>query len=63
MSDAFIPTEVELSDSFKLAYTAYMHSRNENVEFMKTTAIVTNAGNLNIYIANQWFVIATYAVR
>lgn len=62
MSDAFIPTEVELSDSFKLAYTAYMHSRNENVEFMKTTAIVTNAGNLNIYIANQWFVIATYAV-
>lgn len=62
MSDAFIPTEVELSDSFKLTYTAFMRSRNENVEFMKTTAIVTNAGNLNIYVANQWFVIATYAV-
>lgn len=62
MSDAFIPTEVTLSDSFKLAYTAFMRSRNENVEFMKTTAIVTNAGNLNIYVANQWFVIATYAV-
>lgn len=62
MSDAFIPTEVTLSDSFKLAYTAYMRSRNENVEFMKTTAIVTNAGNLNIYVPNQWFVIATYAV-
>lgn len=62
MSDAFIPTEVELSDSFKSAYAAFMRSRNENVEFMKTTAIVTNAGNLNIYVANQWFVIATYAV-
>lgn len=62
ISDAFIPTEVELSDPFKQAYTAFMHLRNENIEFMKTTAIVTNAGNLNIYIANQWFVLATYAV-
>ena len=62
MSDKFIPTEVTLSDSFKSSYTAYMRSRNENVEFMKTTAIMTNAGNLNIYIPNQWFVIATYAV-
>jgi len=62
MSDSFIPTEITLSDSFKQAYTTFMHSRNEDVEFMKTTAIVTNAGNLNIYVANQWFVIATYAV-
>lgn len=62
MSDSFIPTEITLSDSFKQAYITFMHSRNEDVEFMKTTAIVTNAGNLNIYVANQWFVIATYAV-
>ena len=62
MSDSFIPTEITLSDSFKQAYKVFMHSKHENVEFKKTTAIVTNAGNLNIYVANQWFVIATYAV-
>jgi type-2 restriction enzyme bsuMI component ydiS len=66
MSDSFIPTEITLSDSFKQAYKAFLHSKKEkekeNVEFQKTTAIVTTAGNLNIYVPNQWFVIATYAV-
>jgi len=62
ISDSFIPTEVGLSESFKRAYTSHMRSKNEHVEFMKTTAIITTAGNLNIYVPNQWFVIAAYAV-
>lgn len=62
LSEEFIPTDVRLSDAFKQAYSSYIRGRGENVEFQKTTAIVTNSGNLNIYVANQWFVIATYAV-
>lgn len=63
LANKFIPADVELSEGFKQAYTAYQNERGEDAEFLKNTAIITTGGNLNIYVANQWFVIASYAVE
>lgn len=58
----FIQQEVCLNDTFKLAFRDYLIAKNCDVEYFDKTTVVTNSTGQNIYIANQWFAIASYFV-
>ena len=61
--DEFSAGEVVLSQTFKDAYGASLRRDGQNVDFTAHTAIVTTAGNLKMYIPNQWFCAAAYTVE
>lgn len=58
----FIMQEVKLNDTFKFAFRKYLITKGNSVLFLEYTTIVKNKKNQHIYIANQWFVIASYFV-
>lgn len=62
-TEEFSSGEFMLSDDFKEAYGAYMRRSRQNIEFTLHTAIITTAGNLRMYIPNQWFKAAAYTVN
>ena len=61
-ANEFIMQDVTLNDSFKVAFRNYLFIKKCEVEYFDKTTIVTNSIGQNIYIANQWFVIASYFV-
>ena len=61
-SNEFVNQEVELSEEFKRVFGDYMESRDKEIEFFEHTATLTNRDGQHIYIANQWFAIASYYV-
>lgn len=61
-SQCFDEQEVKLNDEFKFAYQNYLTSKNWTVRFFDYTTVVSSASGNSIYIANQWFVIASYFV-
>ena len=61
-TDEFIAKEVKLSDTFKVAFRNMLNKKNCTVEYFSYTTVVNNTFGQQIYIANQWFVIASYFV-
>ena len=61
-TNEFVMQEVTLNDSFKVAFRNYLYTKDCEVEYFDKTTIVTNSIGQHIYIANQWFVIASYFV-
>ena len=62
LSNGFPRQEVELNELFRTDYKRYLIGKGCNVEYLKNTTIVTNSIGQKIYIANQWFVIASFFV-
>lgn len=60
--DEYIEQEVTLSETFKVAFRNHLVSKECSVEYNEKTTLVTNSNGQHIYIANQWFVIASYFV-
>lgn len=58
----FIAQEIVLNDSFKLAYKRYLATKECSIEYLTHTSIITTKAGRKIYIANQWFAIASYMV-
>jgi hypothetical protein len=58
----FVMQEVLLNDAFKQEFKNYLLPKKYTVEYFDYTTVVTNSFNQQIYIANQWFVIASYFV-
>lgn len=58
----FSPQDTTLSSQFKESYSRITEKNGSKIIFKKATTIITNTQGLNTYIANQWFVIAKYAV-
>lgn len=58
----FVNQEVILCDDFKAAFQDYMETRGKEIEFFQHTSVLTNSEGQKIYIANQWFAIASYFV-
>lgn len=54
--------EVVLNDSFKRAYKYYLARKECSIEYFENTSIITTKAGKNIFIANQWFAIASYMV-
>lgn len=58
----FIWQEVVLAEEFKDAFRIFMESKGKEIEYFQHTSILTNRDGQQIYIANQWFAIASYFV-
>lgn len=58
----FIWQDVKLTDEFKEIFTFVLSGSNADVSFFGNTAIVTTSKNKQIFVPNQWFVIASYVV-
>lgn len=52
--------EIILSDNFKKAYGGYLRANSQDIAYTKYTATITSAGNLKMYIPNQWFRAAAF---
>ena len=61
-NNEFVNQEVILSDEFKAVFHDYMETRGKEIEFFQHTSVLTNREGQHIYIANQWFAIASYFV-
>lgn len=61
-SGEFVWQDVSLTEDFKRAYTEYLEKNGYSIEFFDSTAIITTALSKYIFVPNQWFVIASYAV-
>lgn len=61
-SNEFVNQEVVLNEVFKTAFKEYMESRGREMVFFEHTSVLTNRDGQQIYIANQWFAIASYYV-
>ena len=51
-----------MSDTFKVTFRNMLNKKNCTVEYFSYTTVVNNTFGQQIYIANQWFVIASYFV-
>ncbi len=58
----FVWQDIELTNEFKDAYSAYLNKNGYDIEFLGFTAIITSSSTKYIYVPNQWFVIASYTV-
>lgn len=58
----FVWQDVELTNEFQSAYKNYLEKTNYSVEFLGSTAVITSPYSKYIFVPNQWFVIASYAV-
>ena len=61
-NNEFVNQEVVLDDKFKVVFQEYMEKRGKEIEFFQHTSVLTNREGQQIYIANQWFAIASYFV-
>lgn len=59
----FIWQDIELTNEFKCAYADYLDGNKYDIEFLGATAVITTSSTKYIYVPNQWFVIASYAVE
>ena len=60
--NSFDLTEVILTKDFMQKYTSCMSAMGYQIEFFDSTAIITTPTYKNIFLPNQWFAIAAYAV-
>lgn len=58
----FIWQDIELTNEFKKAYSAYLKKNRYDIEFLGATAVITSSSTKYIYVPNQWFVISSYVV-
>ena len=58
----FVWQDIELTNEFKNAYSAYLNRNRYDIEFLGATAVITSSSTKYIYVPNQWFVIASYVV-
>ena len=58
----FIWQDVGLTNEFKEAYEEYLSRNRWEIEYFDSTAVITTPTMKNIFVPNQWFVIASYAV-
>lgn len=54
--------DVVLTDDFKEKFGKYLRDQNYMVDFYRYTAVITTPVNNYMFVPNQWFVIAAYAV-
>lgn len=54
--------DVELTNEFKDAYEEYLNQNNWKIDYYNATSVITTPTAKNIFVPNQWFVMASYAV-
>lgn len=54
--------DIELTQEFKDAYEEYLEKNKAKIEYNTATSVITTSTSKNIFVPNQWFVMASYAV-
>lgn len=54
--------DIELTQEFKDAYEEYLENNKAKIEYNTATSVITTSTSKNIFVPNQWFVMASYAV-
>ena len=54
--------DVELTKDFKEAYEEYLEKNKAKIEYNAATSVITTSTSKNIFVPNQWFVMASYGV-
>lgn len=54
--------DVELNSDFKDLYREYLMKNKYDIEYNTSTSVITTPMDKTIFMPNQWFVIASYAV-
>ena len=62
-ANEFVWQDIELTDDFKKKYADYLDKSKYDIEFLGSTAVITSPSSKYIFVPNQWFVIASYAVE
>lgn len=62
ISQEFSNKDVYLSSTFQAAFADNVSESGNTIEFEERTATMTNSGGLKIYMPNQWFILAAFAV-
>lgn len=58
----FLWQDVMLDERFKKLFSAYLEKKNNTINFLTHTSVVTNKTGQIIVVPNQWFVLASYFV-
>ncbi|MCI6242366.1 MAG: hypothetical protein MR646_03555 [Agathobacter sp.] len=58
----FMWQDIELTREFKDAYEEYLDKNKAKIEYNTATSVITTSTARNIFVPNQWFVMASYAV-
>lgn len=61
-SNEFRMQEVSLTETFKREYREYLVKKGWDATFLEHTTVIQSKPDNQIYVANQWFVIASYFV-
>ncbi|NLT47079.1 MAG: hypothetical protein GXX92_01570, partial [Clostridiales bacterium] len=59
----FVWQDIELTEEFMKTYEEYLDSNRYDIEFLGATAVITSPSAKYIFVPNQWFVMASYAVN
>ncbi len=62
ISTEFTNEDTTLSSGFKSAFANAIKASGNNIQIKKTTSVITTSANQQIFLPNQWFVLAAYAV-
>ena len=62
ISAEFTNEDVFLSKGFKKAFSAAISSSGNSIKYKKTTSVITTVAGQQIFLPNQWFILAKYAV-
>lgn len=54
--------DIVLSEDFQSRFGSYLRSQGYTVDFYEHTAVITTRADNYMFVPNQWFVIASYAV-
>ena len=63
IDQSFTYDDVCLSFGFKNAFSNNIFASGNSIQFKKTTATITASVGQKIFLPNQWFVLAAYAVE
>ena len=58
----FIWQDIKLNDTFKATFRSYLQGKNSTIQYLEHTSVITTKQGQNLYVANQWFAIASYMV-
>ena len=57
-----VQKDVQITDEFKEKFASSLSDRNYMADFYEYTAFITSPAGWYMYVPNQWFVVAAYAV-
>ena len=58
----FVWQDIELTEEFMKTYENYLKKNRYDIEYLGATAVITSSTSRYIFVPNQWFVMASYAV-